>query len=518
MNTVKSYFKEFIKNPRVEVLSGLTVAIALVPEAIAFALIAGVEPLVGLYAAFIVCLITSLFGGRTGMISGATGALAVVMTSLVVTHGVEYLFATVVLMGVFQILAGILHLGRFIKMVPHPVMIGFVNGLAIVIFLAQLNQFKITDALGNQTWASGQVLYTMLGIVAFTMTIVYLFPKVTKKVPSALVAIVASTLVVIIIGIKTKTVGDISSIAGGLPQFHIPMVAITFETLRIITPYALILAAIGLIESLLTLTLIDDITNTKENKNSRECFFQGVANFITGFFGGMGGCAMIGQSMINIKSGGRGRLSGFSASIFLILFILFFSKLIELIPIATLIGIMFVVVIATFEWSSFKIINKIPRADLLVILIVTIITVFTDLAIAVICGVIISSLVFSWKSAENVHARTSVAGDTLEDDLIYTIYGQLFFASVENFKALFTAKERHKNIVIDFSSTRLWDHSALEAVEYVAQKYLATGRSLKLVGLSPSCRELLDKAANCIVSSPEDPNYRMAVLERDNLL
>ncbi|MDA0617685.1 MAG: SulP family inorganic anion transporter, partial [Proteobacteria bacterium] len=290
------------------------------------------------------------------------------------------------------------------------------------------------------------------------------------------------------------------------------------ETLKIITPYALILAAIGLIESLLTLTLIDDITNTKENKNSRECFFQGVANFVTGFFGGMGGCAMIGQSMINIKSGGRGRLSGFSAAMFLILFILFFSKLIELIPVATLVGIMFVVVIATFEWSSLKIINKIPRADLLVIVAVTLITVFTDLAIAVVCGVIISSLVFSWKSAQNVHARTMVAGDNLEDDLTYIIYGQLFFASVENFKAIFPATERHKSIVIDFANTRIWDHSALEAVENVAQKYLAAGKKLKLIHLSENCRGLLDKAENCIVSSPEDPNYRMAVLERDGIL
>lgn len=498
-------------------LSGVTVGIALVPEAIAFAIVAGVHPLVGLYAAFIVCLITSLFGGRTGMISGAAGALAVVMVSLVATHGVEYLFATVVLMGVFQMLVGVLRLGRFIKMVPHPVMIGFVNGLAIVMFLAQLNQFKTVEN-GITSWIVGIPLMIMLGIIALTMLIAYTFPKITKKVPSALVAIIVSTVVVIVFGIKTKTVGDIASIAGGLPKFHIPMVEINLETLRVIVPYALILAAIGLIESLLTLTLIDDITNTKENKNSRECFFQGVANFITGFFGGMGGCAMIGQSMINIKSGGRGRLSGFTAAVCLILFVLFLSKLIELIPVATLVGIMFVVVIATFEWSSLKIINKIPRADLLVIIAVTVITVLTDLAIAVVCGVIISSLVFSWKSAQNVHARTSVAGDTLEDDLTYIIYGQLFFASVQNFKGIFSATERHNSIVIDFSNTRIWDHSALEAVEYVAQKYLSAGKKLKLIGLSPSCLGLLDKAENCIVSTPQDPSYRMAILERDGIL
>lgn len=515
---IQTSFKKFIHNPRVEVLSGLTVGIALVPEAIAFALIAGVEPLVGLYAAFLVCLITSLFGGRPGMISGATGALAVVMVSLVTTHGVEYLFATVVLMGILQMLAGILHLGRFIKMVPHSVMIGFVNGLAIVIFLAQLNQFKTMDDVGNQVWMSGTALYKMLGIVAFTMALTYIFPKITRKVPSALMAIIASTALVLIFKIDTKTVGDISSIAGTLPQFHLPMVEINLETLRVIFPYALILATIGLIESLLTLTLIDDITNTKLNKNSRECFFQGVANFVTGFFGGMGGCAMIGQSMINVRSGGRSRLSGFSAAIFLILFILFFSSLIELIPIATLTGIMFVVVIATFEWSSIKIINKIPKADFLVIIAVTVITVLTDLAIAVISGVIISSLVFSWKSAQNVHAKTSVKKGDLEDELTYTIYGQIFFASIERFKSIFPATEKHKNIVIDFANTRIWDHSALEAVEYVAQKYLSAGKNLKLIHLSSNCKGLLDKAENCIVSSPEDPNYRMAVKERDALI
>lgn len=513
-----SYFRKFFKNPRIEILSGLTVAIALVPEAIAFAIIAGVPPLVGLYAAFLVCLITSLFGGRTGMISGATGALAVVMVNLVSKHGIEYLFATVVLMGIFQMLAGIMHLGRFIKMVPHPVMIGFVNGLAIVIFLAQLNQFKVSDGLGNRLWMDAHELYIMFAIIGFTMAVAYLFPKVTRKIPSALVAIISSTLIVVLLGVKTKTVGDVSSISGGFPKFHMPVLKINFETLRIITPYALILATIGLIESLLTLTLIDDITNTKENKNSRECFFQGVANFITGFFGGMGGCAMIGQSMINIKSGGRGRLSGFCAAVFLMMFVLFFSKLIELIPVATLVGIMFVVVIATFEWSSFKVVNKIPKPDLLVIILVTSVTVLTDLAIAVVSGVVISSLVFSWKSAQNVHAKTSVTGDSLEDDLIYTIYGQVFFASVDNFKNIFPATERHKSIVIDFGKTRIWDHSALEAIEYVAQKYLAAGKKLKLIHLSENCRGLLDKAENCIVSSPEDPDYRIAVLQRDKLL
>jgi sulfate permease, SulP family len=502
---------KFFQNYKIETLSGLTVALALVPEAIAFAFIAGVAPLVGLYAAFIVGLVTSLFGGRKGMISGATGALAVVMVSLVATHGVEYLFATVVLMGILQMLAGYFHLGRFIKMVPYPVMIGFVNGLAIVIFISQLSQFQIIDDNGEKTWMNLQDITKMLAIVGFTMAVIYIFPKITKKFPAALAGILASSLVVIFFNIDTKTVGDLASIAGGLPSFHIPMVDLNLETIKIIFPYALILATIGLIESLLTLTLIDEMTGTK-GRNSRECFFQGVANLFTGFFGGMGGCAMIGQSMINIKSGGRGRLSGFSAAIFLLCFIIFAAKIIEMIPIATLVGVMFVVVIATFEWSTFGLFKKIPQSDLLVIVTVSVVTVFTDLAVAVIVGIIMSALVYSWNSAKNTYAENKVN----DNKKTYIIHGEVFFASSLNFKDLFSFDDKESEIIIDFKHTRLWDHSALEAVEQVAQNYLSNNKKLHLIHLSPRCVGLLDKAKNCIVkNSQEDPYYRMAVLQRD---
>ena len=402
-----------IKN---DVLSGLTVALALVPEAIAFALIAGVEPLVGLYAAFIVGLITSVTGGRPGMISGATGALAVVMVSLVATHGVEYLFATVVLMGIIQITAGVFKLGKFIRIVPHPVMLGFVNGLAIVIFLAQLSQFGDGGTSGwlqgtsfegsviDVSWMSGNSLYLMLGLVTLTMLIIRFLPLLTKAVPSSLAAIVAVSLIVIGFNVDTKVVGDVASIAGGFPSLHIPSVPLNWETFGIILPYSLILAAIGLIESLLTLRLIDEITETRGNGN-RECVGQGLANTVTGFFGGMGGCAMIGQSMINVNSGGRGRLSGITAALSLLAFILFASSLIERIPVAALVGVMFIVVIGTFEWSSFRILRRIPKEDAFVLIAVSAVTVMTDLAVAVIVGVIISALVFAWNHAKHIRVE-----------------------------------------------------------------------------------------------------------------
>ena len=392
---------------KTELLSGLTVALALVPEAVAFAFVAGVHPLVGLYAAFLVGLITALIGGRPGMISGATGALAVVMVALVASHGVEYLFAAVVLMGVFQILAGIFRLGKFIRMVPHPVMLGFVNGLAIVIFLAQLGQFKISNDAGDLVWLTGMPLYTMLGLVALTMAIIFFMPKLTKAIPAPLVGIGVVSLLVIGLNLDVSTVGDLASIAGGFPEFHIPMVPFTVETLWVILPYSLILAAIGLIESLLTLNLVSEITETHGGA-SKECVAQGVANTVTGFFGGMGGCAMIGQSMINVTSGGRQRLSGISAALFLLCFILFASPLIEQIPLAALVGVMFMVVIGTFAWSSFRIINKIPLSDAFVLVLVSGVTVISDLAVAVVVGVIVSALVYAWQSAKKIHARSSL--------------------------------------------------------------------------------------------------------------
>ncbi|WP_026957509.1 SulP family inorganic anion transporter [Aliagarivorans taiwanensis] len=498
-----------------DLLSGLTVALALVPEAVAFAFVAGVEPLVGLYAAFMVGLITSIMGGRPGMISGATGALAVVMVALVAEHGVQYLFATVVLMGILQILAGVFHLGKFIRMVPYPVMLGFVNGLAIVIFLAQLGQFKIPDLDGQLQWMQGTQLYTMLALVALTMAVIHFLPKLTTAVPASLVAIVGVTALVQLAALDTRTVVDFvrsmtgdpaSSIAGGLPSFAIPSVPFNLETLKIILPYALILAAIGLIESLLTLTVVDEMTNTR-GRGNRECIGQGTANVVTGLFGGMGGCAMIGQSMINIRSGGRGRLSGITAALALLCFILFGSSLIEQIPLAALVGVMFMVVLGTFEWASLNMFRKVPRADFIVIVLVTVVTIFTDLAIAVFVGVIVSALVFAYKHAKQIHAISTIDGESKT----YRLNGPLFFASTANFLELFDAKNDPQDVVIDFARSRVVDHSAIDAIDTLAERYLAEGKQLHLKHLSPDCKRLLRKAGDLIeVNYIEDPSYKVA--------
>jgi SulP family sulfate permease len=496
------------QNIKNDLLSGLTVALALVPEAVAFAFVAGVEPLVGLYAAFLVGLITATIGGRPGMISGATGALAVVMVALVAQHGVQYLFATVVLMGILQILVGVFHLGKFIRMVPHPVMLGFVNGLAMVIFLAQLKSFKVTGEDGELHWLSGDTLWWMLGFVGLTMAIIHFLPKLTKAIPSSLAAIIVVTLIVIGFDMDSRTVGDVASIAGGLPEFSIPMVPLNWETLTIIFPYAVVLAFIGLIESLLTLTLIDEITETRGRPN-KECVGQGVANTVTGFFGGMGGCAMIGQSMINISSGGRGRLSGFSAAVFLLSFILFASPLIEIIPIAALTGVMFMVVIGTFEWASFRLIGRIPLPDTIIGIAVAVITVFTDLAIAVMVGIILSALVFAWQHAKHIYIQ-SHKNDSGE--LVHVLNGPLFFGSVRNFKELFDPQNEDADIIIlDFKHSRVYDHSAIEAIDALAERYLKAGKRLHLRHLSEECRELLHNAADLIESNVmEDPHYHIA--------
>jgi len=492
---------------KADVLSGLTVALALVPEAVAFALVAQVDPLVGLYAAFIVGLITAVFGGRPGMISGATGALAVVMVSLVVTHGVEYLFATVVLMGILQILAGVFKLGKFIRIVPHPVMLGFVNGLAIVIFLAQLGQFKIADSDGVMQWMQGEALYMMLGLVAATMAIIHFLPKLTKAVPSALAAIVLVSLAVVGLDLDTKVVGDVASIAGGLPSFSIPEVPFNLDTLMIIFPYAAILAAIGLIESLLTLTLIDELTQTR-GKGNKECMAQGLANTVTGFFGGMGGCAMIGQSMINVNSGGRGRTSGVVAALALLGFILFASSLIEQIPLAALIGVMFIVVIATFEWSSFQQIKKIPKSDAFILVLVSAVTVASDLAIAVIVGVIVSALVFAWQHAKHVAVNRSIDENNWT---VYHVEGPLFFGAVASFKEQFNFDDDNDDIIIDFKSSRVYDHSGVEAIDFIAERYSNQGKRLHLRHLSPECTVLLKKASDLVeVNLIEDPTYHIA--------
>ncbi|MCA9000632.1 MAG: SulP family inorganic anion transporter [Planctomycetes bacterium] len=499
-----------------DLLSGLTVALALVPEAVAFAFVAGVDPLVGLYAAFFMGLITAVFGGRPGMISGATGAIAVVLVDLVSEHGLQYMFAAIVLMGAIQILAGVFRLGKFIRMVPHPVMLGFVNGLAIVIFLAQLGQFKAPDASGELQWMQGAPLYLMLGLVLLTMAIMYFLPKVTSAVPAALAAIATLTLITLGLGLETPTIVDYlrtmsgnpeASLAGGWPTFAIPAIPHTFETLRIILPYAFILAAVGLIESLLTLTLVDELTETR-GRGNKECIAQGAANITCGFFGGMGGCAMIGQSMINIDSGGRGRTSGITASVVLLASILFAAPLIEMIPVAALVGVMFMVVLGTFEWSSFRIMHKVPASDAFVIVLVSGVTVATDLAVAVLVGVVVSALVFAWKHAQIVH---SVNHTDEHGSRIYSLRGPLFFGSVNNFLELFDPKNDPSDVIIDFQHARVADHSAIEAIDTLSERYTNSGKTLHLRHLSPDCHKLLRKAGKMVeVNMTEDPHYFVA--------
>ena len=490
-----------------EILSGLTVALALVPEAVAFAFVAGVDPLVGLYAAFMVGLLAAIFGGRPGMISGATGAMAVVMVSLVAVHGVEYLFAAVVLTGLLQMLAGVLRLGKYIRIVPYPVMLGFVNGLAIVIFLAQLQSFYISSPEGVPELMQGSTMWIFLALIGVTMAIIIYLPKLTGAFPASLAAILVVSAISVGFGLDTKTVGDLASIEGGFPQFHFPSVPLSWETLTIIFPYAIILAAVGLIESLLTLSLIDDVTNTR-GRGNRECVGQGIANTVTGFFGGMGGCAMIGQSMINVNSGGRKRLSGIAAALFLLIFILFASKLIEQIPMAALVGVMFMVVLGTFEWSSLRIISKIPRSDAFVLVLVSGVTVMTDLAIAVVVGVIVSALVFAWEHAKHINIK---GYDDEHGIRVYELNGPLFFGSVKSFLELFDPENDPQEVIIEFQNSRVADHSAIEAIDNLAEKYIKAGKTLHLRHLTPECKILLAKAGDLVeVNLMEDPNYHVA--------
>lgn len=495
------------KNARTDLLSGLTVALALVPEAVAFALVAQLDPLMGLYAAFIVALITSLFGGRPGMISAAAGSLAVVMVALVVQHGPQYLLAAVVVMGLIQVAVGTFKLGKFIRIVPYPVFLGFVNGLAIVILLAQVEHFKIATPDGGHDWVSGPALAIMLALIALTMAIIHFLPRLTRAVPATLVAIVTVSVLAIALGLDTRTVGDMASVAGGLPDFAIPEVPMTWETLWIVLPYAFVFAGVGLIESLLTLQLVDDITETRGQPN-RECVALGAANFTSGVFGGMGGCALVGQSVINVESGGRGRLSGIAAALFLLAFILFLAPLIEQIPLAALIGVMFMVVIGTFEWGSLRLFGKVPRQDLFVAALVTVVTVATDLATAVILGVIVSALMFAWQHAKEIRVDAEI---TPEGRRIYRLHGPLFFASVQNFNELFDPRNDPEDVVIDFAGSRVVDHSALEAIDNLADKYRVLGKTLHLRHLSPECRELLHKAGDLVeVNIAEDPRYHVA--------
>lgn len=522
------FIRKRTRNAKNDILSGLTVALALVPEAVAFAFVAGVDPLVGLYAAFMIGLITSVFGGRPGMISGATGALAVVMVNLVAEGnamgesgenlGLYYLFATVILMGIIQMLAGVFKLGKFVRLIPHPVMMGFVNGLAIVIFLSQLGMF-MKNVGGEKVWMQGSELWVMLGLVGLTMAIMFGLPKLTKKLPEALIAILVVSAIVIFGKLDVATVGSFiregggEGLKGGLPTFQIEIfskVPFTWESIKFIFPYALILAAIGLIESLMTLNLIDDLTETRGNSNL-ECLAQGGANIITGLFGGMGGCAMIGQSIINIKGGGRGRLSGIVAALALLAFILFASGLIEQVPIAALVGVMFMVVIGTFAWSSFRILNKIPLSDVIVLIAVSSLTVIYDLAIAVIAGVIMSALVFSWENAKRIRARKRMKDDGTK---VYEIWGPLFFGSIQEFNGKFDVKNDPEKVEIDFVESRVSDHSAIEAIFNLVNKYRAENKEIHLKHLSEDCKVLLYKSSpifrEVIIEDVDDPRYHLA--------
>ncbi|GGF31736.1 SulP family inorganic anion transporter [Echinicola rosea] len=493
-----------------EVLSGFTVALALVPEAVAFSFIAQVSPLVGLYSAFFIGLITAILGGRPGMISGATGAIAVVVVALVVTHGVEYLFAAVVLMGIIQVLVGVLKLGKLIRLVPHPVMYGFVNGLAVIIFTSQFEQFKIETSPGVKEWISGPPLWIMLALVVLTMVIIKFLPKLTKVIPSALAAILVISGIVIFGNIDTRTVGDMASISGGLPEFHLPMVPLNWETIMIILPYSAIMAGVGLIESLLTLTLVDEITETRGNGN-KECIAQGVANVTTGFFGGMGGCAMIGQSLINVNAGGRNRISGIVAACGLLTFILFFSSYIEMIPMAALVGLMFMVAIGTFEWASLKIFKKVPTSDVLVMIVVMLVTVFLhNLALAVLVGVIIAALVFAWENSKMIRARKRVDENGVKH---YEIYGPLFFASAQAFGEKFDPVNDPEEIIIDFAESRIVDHSGIDAVHKVTERYDKAGKTVYIRHLSTSSKTLLEKAEKIINVNyaDNDPSYKIVM-------
>lgn len=508
---MKKYFNLFdLKqkvNIRSEILSGLTVALALIPEAIAFALIAGLSPLTGLYAAFTIGLITSILGGRPGMISGATGAIAVVIVALAKSHGVEYIFATVVFAGVIQVAAGVFKLGKFIRLVPHPVMFGFVNGLAIVIFMSQIDQFKIPDAAGVLQFMGGAQLTLMAGLVILTMLIIWGLPKITKLVPSSLAAIIVVSAIVIGFSLETKTVGDIASVQGGFPPFNIPKVPFTWESIVIIFPYALIVAAVGLVESLLTLNLIDEITETRGRSN-KECVAQGTANIVTGFFSGMGGCAMIGQSLINISSGARARLSGIFASIMLLVFIMFGAGIIERLPMAALTGVMIMVAVGTFEWASLKTFKRMPKSDVIVMVLVTLITVFLhNLALAVLIGVIIAALVFAWENAKRIRARKFLDDKGAKH---YEIFGPLFFGSVTVFNEKFDVLNDPDEVIIDFSESRVADMSGIEALNKITERYAKVGKKIHLKHLSTDCRQLLKNANDIIdVNVMEDPTYKV---------
>lgn len=498
-------FKQKV-NFKTEVLAGLTVAMTMIPESLSFAILAGLSPLVGLYAAFLMGLITAIFGGRPGMISGGAGATVVVLIALSSMYGVEYLFAAVALAGLIQFLVGILKLGKFVRLIPQPVMYGFLNGLAIIIFMAQIDQFKLTEN-GVTTWLSGIPLYIMGGLTLLTIAIVIFFPKITRAVPASLIAIVVVFAIVLGFNVDTKTVGDIASIQGGLPQFSIPMVPFTFDTLKIIFPFSLVMAGVGLIETLLTLSMVDEITNTK-GKPNREVMAQGGANMVNGFFGGMGGCAMVAQTLVNINAGSRARLSGIVGALAILAIILFGAPVIEKIPMAALVGVMIMVAIGTFEWLSFRVINKMPKSDIFVGVLVAAITVaLHNLALAVLVGVIVSALIFAWDNAKRIRARKHI---NAEGAKVYEIYGPLFFGSVTAFMEKFDVLDDPDEVIIDFKESRVADMSALDALNKITSKYADVNKRVVLQHLSQDCRNKLEKAKGVIfVTMEDDPTYKV---------
>jgi SulP family sulfate permease len=502
-----------------EILAGLTVAMTMIPESLMFAILAGFSPLVGLYGAFIMGLVTAIFGGRPGLISGGAGATVVVLMALMNSHGLEYVFAAVALAGVIQLIVGFLKLGKFIRLVPQPVMFGFVNGLAIIIFMAQMDQFKV--GVGDAAvWLTGTTLYTMVGLVLFTIAIIVFVPKITKAVPASLIGIIVVFAVVYFLKIDTKQVVDIinqdtlpgeelKSLSGSLPSFHIPNVPFTFEHFKIIFPYGLIMAAVGLTEGLLTLNLVDEITGTKGNSN-RECLAQGGANILNGFFGGMGGCPMIAQTLVNLSAGSRARLSGIIAALTILVIILFGAPVIELVPIAALVGVMVMVAVGTFEWASFRALRRMPKPDIFVMILVTLITVFLhNLALAVLIGVIISALVFAWESAKRIRARKYVDEAGVKH---YEIYGPLFFGSVTAFGEKFDVANDPDEVIIDFAESKVSDMSAIEALNRITERYANQGKKVHLRHLSRDCITLLNDAEDIIdVNVMEDPTYKVMV-------
>ncbi len=493
-------------NYKTEILAGLTVAMTMIPESLSFAILAGFPPLVGLYGAFIMGLITAVFGGRPGLISGGAGATVIVLIALMKSHGLDYVFGAIIIAGILQILVGIFKLGKFIRLVPQPVMYGFVNGLAVVIFMSQLEQFK-TVINGETVWLTGSPMLIMAGLVALTIGIVYIFPKITKAIPASLVAIIVVFAIVLLFGIETKQVKDIASVSGSLPPFRIPSIPLNWETLQIIFPYGLVMAAVGLTEGLLTLNLVDEITASKGNSN-RECLAQGTANIANGFFFGMGGCPMIAQTLVNLSAGSRARLSGIIGALTILVIILVGAPVIELLPMAALTGVMIMVAIGTFEWTSFKTFNKMPKSDIIVMLIVTLITIFMhNLALAVLIGVIISALVFAWENAKRIRARKYVDENGVKH---YEIFGPLFFGSTTAFAEKFDIQNDPKEIIIDFAESRIADMSAIEAVNNITSKYAKEGKTVHLRHLSNDCITLLKNAEAIIdVNILEDPSYNV---------